>query len=389
MDHSTRGEEGPFFEDGFILDLGSLYARFEALEDQRHDRGKRYPLALVLALVVLAKLAGEDHPDGIAQWARARAGSLREVLSFRRQSMPCANTYRRVLSALDCGEFEEMVRQFLQAQPGAGQSVLISLDGKTLRGTIPTGSSQGVHLLSAYMPAEGLVLLQVAVESKENEISAAPRLLAALDLRGKIVAGDAMFTQRTLSLQIVDGGGDYIWFVKDNHAEMREAIETLFGDPLGVPDGQEAHHVDKGHGRLETRRLVTSQLLKGYLAWPHLEQVFKIERQVKDSKGQVLHAETVYGLTSLRRQEADAQALLGYTRGYWGIENGLHYRRDKTFREDAMRTANPTLAQIMAAINNLAIGLLSRQKWPTLSQARRYYSAHLDQAVALILRAPT
>jgi hypothetical protein len=171
-----------------------------------------------------------------------------------------------------------------------------------------------VHLLSAYMPAEGLVLLQVAVERKENEISAAPRLLAALDLRGKIVEGDAMFTQRTLSSQIVDGGGDYIWFVKDNHAQVREAIETLFQDPLGVPDGQAARHVDKGHGRLETRRLITSGLLKGYLAWPHLEQVFQLERQAKNAQGQVLHTETVYGLTSLRRQESDARVLLDYTR---------------------------------------------------------------------------
>ena len=102
-----------------------------------------------------------------------------------------------------------------------------------------------------------------------------------------------------------------------------------------------------------------------------------------------MHTETVYGLTSLRRKEVDARALLDYTRGYWGIENGLHYRRDKTLREDAMRTANPTLAHIVAAINNLVISLLSRYKWPTLSQARRHYSAHLEQALLLILRAPT
>ncbi len=389
MNHSTESEGRPFFEDGFILDLDSLYARFETLQDQRQDRGKRYPLALVLVLVVLAKLAGEDYPEGIAQWARARAPSLCQTLSFPRKSLPAGNTYRRILAALLIEEFEELIRQFLKQPPGAGQSVLISLDGKVLRGTIPAGSTQGVHLLSAYLPAESLVLMQVAVDSKENEISAAPRVLAALDLRGKVVEGDAMFTQRELSSQIVAGGGEYIWFVKDNQPETRVAIERLFQDPAGVEDGQLAQSVNKGHGRLETRRLISSRLLKGYLAWPHLEQVLKLERRAEDSKGQLLHQETVYGLTSLKRDEANARALLDFTRGYWGIENGLHYRRDKTFHEDATRTSNPRLAHSMAAINNLVLGILSRQRWRTLPEARRYYNAHPDQALRLVLRAPT
>jgi predicted transposase YbfD/YdcC len=284
---------------------------------------------------------------------------------------------------------EEVIGQFLTQQPGAGQSVLISLDGKTLRGTIPAGSSQGVHLLSAYLPAEGLVLVQVAVEGKENEISAAPRVLRALDLRGKVVVGDALFTQRELSVQIVAEGGEYVWFVKDNQPETRAAIEALFQEQERVEDLQVAQRGGKAHGRRETRRLLSSRLLKGYLAWPYLEQVFKLQRRAEDSKGQVLHEETVYGLTSLGREEADAHALLGYTRGYWGIENGLHYRRDGTFHEDALRTGNPRLAHSMAAINNLVLGLLSRQGWRTLPMARRYYNAHPEQALRLVLRAPT
>ena len=390
MNHSIKGEAGPFFEDGFILDLDSLYARFESMQDQRKAKGKRYPLALVLVVAVLAKLCGEDDPEGIAQWGRTRAPGLCEVLSFERQTLPCGNTYRRVLgSALSAEELEEVVRRFLAQQPGAGRSVLISLDGKALRGTIPTGSSQGVHLLSAYMPAEGLVLMQVTVDGKENEISAAPRVLRALDLRGKVVVGDAMFTQRELSIQIVAGGGEYVWFAKDNQPETRRAIEELFQEQERVEDLQVVQRVNKEHGRMETRRLLSSRLLKGYLAWPHLEQVFKLERRATNSKGQLLHEETAYGLTSLRRKEADAEALLGYTRGYWGIENGLHYRRDKTFHEDATRMSNPTLAHSMAVLNNLVLGILSRQGWRTLPEARRYYNAHLERALPLVLRAPT
>jgi predicted transposase YbfD/YdcC len=367
-----------------------LYARFERLQDQRKAKGKRYPLAVVLVVTVLAKLCGEDDPEGIAQWGRARAPGLCQALSFARQALPCGNTYRRVLgAALSVEELEEVIRQFLTQQPGAGQSVLISLDGKALRGTIPTGSSQGVHLLSAYMPAEGLVLMQVAVDSKENEISAAPRVLQALDLRGKVVVGDAMFTQRELSVQIVVGGGEYVWFVKKNQPETRRTIELLFQEQERVEDLQVVQRVNKTHGRMETRRLLSSRLLKGYLAWPYLEQVFKLERRAENRQGQVLHQETVYGLTSLKRQEANAPVLLDYTRGYWGIENGLHYRRDKTFHEDATRMSNPRLAQSMAAINNLVLGLLSRQGWRTLPTARRHYDAHPDQALRLVLRAPT
>jgi predicted transposase YbfD/YdcC len=390
MDHSTEGEDRPFFEDGFILDLDSLYARFETLQDQRKARGKRYPLVIVLIVAVLAKLSGEDSPEGVAEWGRARASRLCQALSFARGKLPSGNTSRRVLgAALSVEELEEVVRAFLKQPPGAGQSVLVSLDGKTLRGTIPTGSTQGVHLLSAYLPAEGLVLMQVAVESKENEISAAPRILEVLDLRGKVVVGDAMFTQRELSAQVVAGGGEYVWFVKDNQPATCAAIEALFQEPTGVEDLQVAQSVNKGHGRVETRRLLSSTLLKGYLAWPHLTQVFKLERRAENLQGQLLRQKTVYGLTSLQRNEANAHALLGYTRGYWGIENGLHYRRDKTLHEDATRMSNPRLAHSLAAINNLVLGLSLRQGWQRLPKARRHYDAHPEQALRLVLRAPT
>jgi predicted transposase YbfD/YdcC len=390
MDDSTEGEDRPFFEDGFILDLDSLYARFETLADRRKAKGKRYPLAIVLIVAVLAKLCGEDIPEGIAEWGRVRTLQLCQALSFARGKLPSGNTYRRVFGgALSVAELEEVIRAFLKQQRGAGQSVLVSLDGKTLRGTIPTGSSQGVHLLSAYLPAEGLVLMQVAVESKENEISAAPRVLKAVELRGKVVVGDAMFTQRELSVQVVAGGGEYVWFVKDNQPDTRAAIEALLQEPTGVADLQVAQTLNKGHGRLETRRLASSTLLKGYLTWPHLAQVFKLERCAKDRQGQVLHDQTVYGLTSLQRSEADARTLLGYTRGYWGIENGLHYRRDKTLHEDATRMSIPQLAQSLAALNNLVLGLLVRQGWRTLPTARRYYDGHPEEALRLVLRAPT
>ena len=151
--------------------------------------------------------------------------------------MPHHSTYRRVMGeCLDEDEFERVVNEFWEQQPEVEQSVVISIDGKTLRGTITLENPFGLHLLAAYLPNEGIVLMQMEVEKdKENEIVIAPQLLKCLDLRNKVVVGDAMHTQRNLSAQIVEAGGDYVWIVKDNQPKTRQAIEILFAPEKPVP----------------------------------------------------------------------------------------------------------------------------------------------------------
>jgi predicted transposase YbfD/YdcC len=386
----------PLSEGGYVFDVGSLYDRFLTLTDKRKARGKRYELAVVLILVVLAKLAGEDRPTGIAEWARHRQGVLTSLLGLARARLPSHNTYRRLLrDVVEVAELQTVIRQCLGELPGVGQSVLIALDGKTLRGSIETGRTRGVHLLAAYLPHEGIVLFQLAVGGKENEISVAPQVLKALDLHGKIVRGDAMLTQRELSTQIVAAGGKYLWLVKDNQPETLKAIETLFqpmsplpGTSLPANDFRTAKTTNKGHGRLEQRSLMASSLLKDYLPWPDVEQVFRLERRrLTLATGEVEHA-VVYGLTALTAQEAGPERLLALMRDYWGIENGLHYRRDVTLHEDATRLLAPRLAEAMALLNNLVIGLTLHQGWKNLAQARRYFAGCLPDALTLVLRAP-
>ena len=379
-------------ETGFVFELGSLYDRFEQLTDQRQARGKRYPLALLLTLLLLAKLAGEDQPHGIAEWVRARASELRELLPLTCPRLPCANTYRNAASrAVKPDELQRVVSAFLQAHPQAGLCVLICIDGKTLRGTLCPTNPQGVHLLVAYLPDEGLVLMQVQVDVKSNEISAAPTVLKRLDLRGKVVMGDAMHTQRALSVQIVEAGGDYVWLAKENQPNLRADIERLFlpevCGPASSPqptDFQSAQQTSKGHGRLETRTLTVSAMLETYLDWPGVRQVFKLERAVRTLANRPLRSEVVYGLTSLTRAEAGPRRLLELTRAYWGIENGLHYRRDVTLHEDATRMKDKVAAQVWATLNNLLIGLLPRLPFDDLPQARRYFSAHPEHALHLL-----
>ena len=213
----------------FFFDVGSLYERLELLNDRRDPHGLRYPLALTLVFIILAKLAGEQEPRGIAQWVELRKELLKEALHFDRDTVPHPITYSRILGkAVDVAELQQAVSLFLLSAPQAGQSTEINLDGKALRGTIPSGQKQGLHLLAAYLPDEGIVLMQMEVGSKENEIVAAPRLLKSIDLKGKVVTGDAMFAQRDLSRQIIEAGGHYLWTVKDNQAGLRSDIEALF-----------------------------------------------------------------------------------------------------------------------------------------------------------------
>lgn len=190
---------------------------------------KRYALVTVLVFVVLAKLAGEDRLAGISEWIQFRKEQRAEALHLVKSRAPHTSTYSRILGrVVQVEEFEKVVRQYFANQPGAGRSIVIVLDGKTLRGTIRAGQTQGLHLLAAYLPAEGWVLMQVTASGKGNEITAAPTVSKCLDLRGKVITGDAMLAQRELSAQIVEAGGDYVWTVKENQSQLRQDIETLF-----------------------------------------------------------------------------------------------------------------------------------------------------------------
>jgi predicted transposase YbfD/YdcC len=373
------------------FEVNSLYETLLKVKDKRKARGKRYSLATVLTLSVLAKLGGEDTPEGMAAWVKYRWAELRQGLHLKRDRLPHASTYRRILGlALDIGEFEAVLGAFFEAH--AGQTEQLAMDGKAMRGTIEAGQRRGVHLLAVYAVGAGVVLKQVDVLAKENEISAAPKVLAAVELRGKVVTGDAMFTQRELSSQIVQAGGHYMWTVKDNQPRLRADIERLFGPervPLGSAplrtDFQSVTYTTKGHGRLETHTLTTSALLNTTNDWPHLAQVFQLVRQVRDLRTDTTSHEVVYGITSLPAASASPRRLLTLHRRHWAIENELHYTRDVTFHEDACHLALGTAAQAIAVLNNLVLGLLRLRGFAMIADARRRFCAVPTEALALVL----
>jgi predicted transposase YbfD/YdcC len=384
----VEASTGEAAREGMVFAIDGLWQQFARVADRRKARGRRYALPLLLVLMALAKLCGEDRPSGIADWVRHRRAALQAMLGRPLPRAPHHNTYRRVLAqALDPGELDAALGAFLRQAPGAGRSVLVSIDGKTLRGTMAAPTARGEHLLAAYLPREGIVLSQVAAGEKTNEIGVAPALLDALDLRGKVVVGDALHTQRALSAQILAAGGDYLWTAKGNQPTLQADIELVFtGDDRTVAGGRvprdlrAAHTCEKGHGRQETRTLTASSDLAGYAGWPGLAQVFRLERRRVRTRDGAAQREVVYGLTSLRPSEASAARLLALQRAYWGIENGLHYRRDVTFREDATRLTQGHAGHAMAALNNLAIGLLRLAGHTNLAAARRLCDADLPTA---------
>lgn len=362
-------------DQALALDLQALVAHFATVPDHRQQRGRRYPLPLLLTIAVLAKLAGYSQLRQVAEWARLRQAELAAVLGLPRATLPHPTTWSRVFAhACDPAAVDQALHTFL-ARPRTGRQVRLSLDGKTLAGTIPLGQTAGVHLVAAYLPATGVVLAQLAVPAKANELTVAPTILQTLPLADGVVTGDAMFAQRNLSAQIVAAGGDYIWTVKKNQPELYDDITWLFA-PLRPEerasdfDFQTTRTVNKGHGRLEERTLRVSSLLKGYSRWPGLEQVWELTSRVTDGSGRVA-VSVRYGVTSLSAAEAAPARLLELIRGHWQQENGLHYRRDVTLGEDRSQVRRGHAPQVLASLNNLVIGLAARHKQPNLAAWQR------------------
>jgi len=396
MEYSTLKPWEGISETGIIYEFGSLYARFEEIEDPRKARGKRYSLVTLLVIIFLGKLCGQDTPVEIADWAANHAEQLAELIGLERIWMPDHNTIRRVYqNTLREEEFNQMAQEYSQ-QEHAGKTEVLALDGKTLRGTGISDHKKNDHVLSLYGVESQHVLAQASVDRKENEITAASRVLEQVDLSGKIVTGDALLAQRKLSSQIVEQEGDFIWPVKENHPRLLADIEQLFAIPDEIPrpgfgqvptDFQSVNTVNKGHGRIEKRILHTSTMLNNYLKWPGLAQVYRLERQFTWlRKGQVIKrsCETEFGITSLSKTQASPADLLDYRRQHWFIETGLHYRRDVTFKEDATRMTKAAVGRIVATIHNLVIALIKRAGYSNAAKARRWFAGHLDQAFALL-----
>jgi predicted transposase YbfD/YdcC len=301
MDYSTLLAE----EEGNHLSRVPLTALYEALKqvkDGRKKRGCRYSLALILTLLLVARLAGETEIRAAAHWIKLRKKWIIEQLALRRASVPCVGTYLYALGKMDAQDLLTVVAgcvtrweaqarcenepSRLAEQGGQQEKQHVAVDGKTMRGTLGHASEKqaSVHVLSVYEVRTGLVLAQRSVTKKENEITAVKDLLTPLYVKDRVWTADAMHTQKTACQAIEQFGGKYLFFFKDNHPTAHQDLALFFQDPQADQSTWDSFsHTEKGHGRLTTRRVRTTTEMNEWFAgeWAGIGQTFEVVRTVK------------------------------------------------------------------------------------------------------------
>jgi len=388
------------------LSPGNLLAAFAHVPDPRRAHGRRFSLSAILALAVVAILSNHLSILAIAQWGKRQSPALLAALGFPDGVTPHQTTVQRLFRALDPLPLAAALTAYFAPAPSPERLLRgsrgVAFDGKAQRGRLACADQPEypVHMLSAVLHDLGIVLAQLPLdhtgEKAEAELTAAPTLVARLDWAERVVTGDALYCDRALCTTIIDADGDYLVIVKGNQASVLRAIATLFasradtGSPLGsiaaasLPpwDMREATTVDKGHGRLEVRRVVASTALNDYLDWPGLAQVLMIERTWWE-RGERKTA-VRYGITSLPAEVADAQRLLTLVRGHWQIENGLHYVKDVTLGEDRSLIHKGQGPSNMAILRDTVVSVLHRAGWRTIAERLRFYSGNPRAALALL-----
>lgn len=405
MNLSTLDQIGQGGQEWLAIDPASLYHALEQVKDKRGKKGKRYPLALLLTLILLGKMAGQTKIARILYWINEQEKELRKLLNWPKD-FPSHWAYTNALAHCDDQEVVQAIAQVilkaraveqcedepsrLLAQIEQGEENLIhtAMDGKTMRGTLghERDDQPPVHLLSLYECESGVLLGQVTVREKENEITAAPTLLHPALVKGRIITADAMHTQIKFCLLVYLFGGHYLLIAKKNQPGLLQDLVDFFMDKE-LDQGEWQYHkdVNKGHGRLEVREIWASTQMNQFFEgkWAGIAQVFMIRRTITE-KGST-RVETVYGITSLPRKKADSKRILQLNRKHWAIENRLHHRKDVTLGEDASQNRVKGIPQVLAALNGGLLALMDFLGVTNVAKQLIHYSAHPRNALQLLL----
>jgi predicted transposase YbfD/YdcC len=338
---------------------------------------------------LLGILCGKCGARSTARWGKGLAAQQRQRLGIKPAWSPSAATLCRVLWHVDVEEVAAVIEAWVggvhEQLVAAGLTQGIAIDGKSIRRAASLGA-RDVHLLGAVCHQLRVVLAQLPVSDKTNEITTVAPLLERLLLKGLVITVDALLTQRHIARHIRQGGGHYIMLVKENQPKMRWALQRLFDAPRHstVPPPQTAKTIDKGHGRLEVRTIAASTALNDYLSWPGLAQVFQLTRRVTHLKTGKHTVKTVYGITSLSPAQATPQQLLAHIRHHWeAIENGVHWVRDVVMGEDASKAHKATAPQAMATLRNLAINIARLRGFDSITAALDAFSANPSRTISL------
>lgn len=332
--------------------MEEFVACFAEVTDPRRDNA-RHNLHEILLIALCTMLTGGKDCSDMALFGEIKEPFLRQFLRLR-HGIPSHDTFSRVFRLLDPVPFEACFTRFMQRFAETLQGV-VAIDGKTLRRSFDRAAGKSpLHMLHAWSADQQLLLGQLAVDGKSNEITAVPKLLDLLSLRGCIVTADALNCQRTIAAKVVAQGGDYVLALKGNQGRLHDDVRTFFDDP--ARSAEIAHSVVDGeHGRIETRTsLVSSDIgwLQQEHAWPGLMAVGRLVRTREI--GTQTSTETAYYLLSTTLPAARFGEV---ARAHWSIENSLHWVLDVTMDEDQARNHKDNGPQNIALLRRLALNL--------------------------------
>lgn len=403
----------PHAQDGLAaaaMEGPELLRRFAGLSDGRSDQGRDHPVAPVLTLCAAAVLAGMGSFTAIAGWvADVPTDLLARLYRTPAPGFPSKTTLWRVLTGVDASAVDAAIGAWLLEQAhragtsqqpaqqpahptvdtptvdtegAAGALLGVAVDGKTLRGALGPDGDQ-VHLLAAATHGDQLVLGQLEVGAKTNEIPMFAPLLdqlakTGIEMSRLVITADALHCQRAHATYLHQRGAGFVFTAKHNQPGLFAALDALPWSETPI-----AHrHIDRDHGRITTR---TIQVLPAppELPFPHTAQAWLIERYVTDPTGVSTSAVAALGLTNLHTEQASPADIATLVQDHWGIES-LHWLRDTVYREDDSRARTGSGPRVMAALRNLAIGALHLCGRRDITEATRWASRAMHRPFQIL-----
>lgn len=372
-----------------------------SLLDPRRRQGQRYPLHTVVVIALMAMVCGADDAQAMQYWGEAHSAWLEEVLDMP-HGPPTQDVFLSVLGALDPKCFSEVFRYWadllrVRLQGNSKTKKHIAIDGKTSRRSHDvTKGIAAIHTVSAYLTERGVVLAQTKTPDKSNEIKAIPELLDVIDIRQAVITIDAMGCQREIAEKIVEKGGDYLLGIKENQPTLLHDIQVAFqyaqrateesSKTLPAPPIDSFEEIDKGHGRIEMRKIElirdSSWLTMGE-KWPSVALLVKVTRERTILKTDKTSQEISYYIGS--DKIASAQEIANHIRGHWQIENNVHWILDIAFREDEARHRANNVAQNMATLRHFALNIIKNDKNRKLGVANTRKLAGWDNSYLIRL----
>ena len=341
-----------------------IVAHFSIMRDPRVERTKRHRLIDIIVLAVCAVIGGAETWVDLEMYGESKEEWFKTFLELP-NGIPSHDTFARVFSVLDAEQFRQCFYEWVRAVNDIKPGQLLAIDGKTIRRSFDTATGKtALHMVSVWAVENDVVLAQVAVSEKSNEITAVPKLLDMLNLKGNTVTMDAMGCQKATLAKIVDKGGDYLVSLKGNQETLHDSVKAVFAGARETNfqnvDHDSFETQEKGHGRLETRRCWTVgdvEKLPETPLWKGLKTIAMVEseRTLKDKTTR----ETRYYISSLPN---DAGRILKGTRDHWKVENSLHWCLDVAMNEDQSRIRIGNAQKNWAVLRHIALNLLKQEK---------------------------